>query len=111
MREFNTAPLEVKKELSEDLQTHPYECGWASEAIFFISIEDVSGEGANLDAAVQISNDGYNWIDEGTGFEPMTEKGLYFVRVSHFGGWLRLDCSISGIDARFKLNIQLALKE
>ena len=111
MREFNTAPLDVKKEYSEDFQTHPYECGWASEAIFFISIDDVSGDGATLDAVVQISNDGFYWTDEGTRFEPMAKKGIYFVRASHFGGWLRLSCSISGTDAKFILNNHLALKE
>ena len=111
MREFNTAPLEVKKEVADNFQTHPYECGWASEAIFFISIEDVSGEGATLDAAVQISNDGFYWVDEGTSFAPIVKKGLHFVRVNQFGGWLRLNCSVSGTDARFKLNIQIALKE
>ncbi|RKX32632.1 MAG: hypothetical protein DRP71_11785 [Verrucomicrobia bacterium] len=111
MREFNTAPLEVRKEILEDFQTHPFECGWASEAIFFISVEDVSGKGAMLDATVQISNDGVFWTDEGTCFVSMAEKGLTFVRVGHFGGWLRLNCSVSGTDARFRLNIQLALKE
>ena len=111
MREFNTAPLEVRKEFSGSFQTHPYECGWASEAIFFIRVEDLSGEGAKLEAAVQLSNDGVYWTDEGTGFDPMGKEGLFFVRVKRFGGWLRLNGTISGTDARFRLNIQLALKE
>ncbi len=111
MREFHTAPLEVRRTKTEDFQTHPYECGWANEAIFFVRIERVSGENALLDAFAEISNDGVVWAREGTKFEPMSEEGLYFVRLSHFGGWLRLNCTVSGQGAQFRLNVQLALKE
>ena len=111
MREFYTAHLEIKRDFTEDFQTHPYEAGWASEAIFFIRVESVAGEGASLEAAVQISPDGLNWVDEGTRFEPIGAEGLHFVRVKHFGGWLRLDCRISGDGACFRPLVNLALKE
>ncbi len=96
MREFYSAPLEVKREFTGDFQTHPYECGWAGEAIFFISVEEICGDQAALHASVQVSSDGILWADEGTCFPPISGKGLYFTRVKHFGGWLRLNCSIAG---------------
>ena len=107
MREFSTAPLEVRKTISEDFQTHPYECGWADEAIFFIGVEQISGENPQFSAAVELSNDGILWIPDGTHTEVITDVGLHLLRVSHFGGWLRLNCSVRG---EFRLNIQLALK-
>ena len=55
--------------------------------------------------------DGVNWVDEGTAFEPMGEAGLYFVRVRHFGGWLRLAGPVEGEGAAFKLTVRLVLKE
>ena len=111
MRQFHTAHLEIKKEFTEDFQTHPYECGWAREAIFFIRVEDVSGKNPVLDAKAQISADGIAWIDEGTSFAPISEKGLYFIRLKHFGGWLRLNCSIGGGGAHFRLLVNIVLKE
>ena len=111
MRQFTTAHLEIKRDFTEDFQTEPYECGWAREAIFFIRVEDVSGDGATLNAKAQVSADGILWADEGTAFTPMREKGLSFIRVTHFGGWLRLSCAVSGTDARFWLLVNVALKE
>ena len=111
MREFYTAHLEIKREFTEEFQTEPYECGWAREAIFFVRVEDVSGKGATLNAKAQISADGITWADEGTAFESMTEKGLYFIRLTHFGGWLRLACSVTGEKPCFKLLVNIALKE
>jgi hypothetical protein len=111
MRQFHTAHLEIKKDFCEDFQTHPYECGWASEAIFYIRVEDVSGDAPVLNAAAQISADGITWVNEGSVFKPISDKGLYFIRLEHFGGWLRLDCRVSGEGARFRLLVNIALKE
>ncbi len=111
MREFNAAHLEVKKEVTEGFQTHPFECGWASEAIFFVMVEDKSGETASLEGDVEISHDGVNWAKEGSSFGPLKEKGLSFVRVTHFGNWLRLNCRVGGSNSVFKLLVQIALKE
>lgn len=112
MRHFYTAVVERKEEFTGQLQTHPYEAAWASEAIFFVRVEDASGDSPKLDAGVQISADGLSWIDEGTRFAtPIGGKGDYFLRVSHFGGWLRLNGEVGGEDARFTLTVHLALKE
>lgn len=107
MKQFNAAHLEIKKSFSEGFETHPYEVGWADEVIFFVLIEDIVGEGT-FNAKVQISLDGVHWADEGTGFEPITAKGLYFVKVRQFGNYIRLKTDIEG--AEFKLQIQIASK-
>ena len=110
MLSFNTAALERNKIVEENFQTHPYEAGWASEAIFFVDIKQLDDSKAKLDAAVQISPDGINWTDEGAELNDMTADGLYFVKVSHFGGFLRLDVKVSGQNPRRQLTIHLVLK-
>jgi len=111
MKLFNAAHLEVKKDFTEDFQTCPYEAGWASECIFFIMVEKLSGVNPALTAAVEISHDGVRWAKEGTVSEPITQEGLHFLRVKHFGNWLRLNCRVGGESPVFRLNIQIALKE
>lgn len=111
MRLFNASHLEVKKDFTEDFQTNPYEAGWASECIFFIMVEGLKGKNSSLIAEVEISHDGVNWASEGTVSEPITKKGLHFIRARHFGNWLRLNCRVTGEQPSFRLNIQLALKE
>lgn len=111
MKQFHTAVVERKKTFTADFQTHPYETAWASEALFFLRVDAMEGDTAELHGGVQISPDGVNWVDEGTDFEPITDEGDYFVRVSHFGGWLRLACAVDGDDAEVKVTIHLVLKE
>lgn len=111
MRLFNASHLEVKKDFDRDFQTNPYECGWAREGIFFIMVEGLSGQSPRLVAEVEISHDGINWAREGTVSDPITSEGLHFVRVRHFGNWLRLNCKVDGENPSFRLNIQIALKE
>ncbi|GHV59460.1 hypothetical protein FACS1894182_13600 [Bacteroidia bacterium] len=110
MKLFNASHLEVKKNFTEDFQTNPYEAGWASECIFFIAVEGLSGKNPSLTAEVELSHDGVNWVKEGTVSEPISQKGLHFIRVKHFGNWLRLNGKITGEQPSFRLNIQIALK-
>ena len=44
MKMFNDSHLEIKKWFEGEFQTHPYECGWADEAIFFVRVEKIEGE-------------------------------------------------------------------
>jgi hypothetical protein len=60
---------------------------------------------------VQVSVDGIDWIDEGSSFAPVTAPGSAFLRVRHFGGWLRLRCRITGRNPRLKATVHLVLKE
>lgn len=116
MRHFQTAIVERKEIFQDTFATHPFECAWASEAIFFLRVEAISGGRATINGRVQISADGVRWIDEGTTFDPMAETGDSFVRVRHFGGWLRLAGRIEGPEGTSEgpaatLTVQLALKE
>src|SRR5699024_9156814 len=111
MKIFNAAHLEVKKDFKEDFQTHPFEAGWASECIFFVMVEDLSGEDPKLTADVEISHVGMEWDKEGPTLDQVSKEGLHFVKVNHFGNWLRLNGHIEGKDPSFRLNIQIALKE
>ena len=87
MRNFYTVVLERMRTYSEDFATEPYETGWAGEAMFFIRIHEMTGKKVSLEARVQVSVDGINWVDEGTRFSPTNSTGEHFIKVTHFGGW------------------------
>ncbi len=111
MRNFYTVVLERMKEYSQGFDTEPYEAGWASEAMFFIRIHEMSGIGVKMQSSVQVSVDGIDWIDEGSSFPPIIAPGSHFLRVRHFGGWLRLRTQIAGRNPHVKTTIHLVLKE
>ncbi|MCO6042308.1 hypothetical protein NG895_00170 [Aeoliella sp. ICT_H6.2] len=110
MRHSITAALERHRDYTQSFATEPYECAWATEAIFFIRVQELEGENPALQARVQVSPDGIHWADEGTEFQRIDQLGVSFVRVTHFGGWLRLEGSVEGEQARFNVNINLVLK-
>lgn len=116
-----TTTVEQRKDFTGDFDTHPMEGAWAGEAIFFLTIESLPQAGTVLNVRVQLSADGVNWMDEGTAFPALGEVGHYFVKVRHFGGWLRLkgrvqqrseaeDESAAAVPATANLSIHLALK-
>jgi hypothetical protein len=111
MRHFHASAVERRNYFEKQFEIHPMEAGWASEAIFFIIVEEVEGNEPGLNAQVEISADGINWIPEGTSFPVITQSGHYFARVKHFGNWLRVSGQIGGEKARFKLSVHLHLKE
>ena len=99
------------KEVTGEFVTEPFECAWACEAIFFVRIQEAENDAAKLLARPQISADGIHWVDEGSSFPTMSGVGVWFLRLSHFGGWLRLRCETEGDKARFNVMIHLVLKE
>jgi hypothetical protein len=111
MRNFYTVVLERMKEYGESFDTEPYEAGWASEAMFFVRIHEMAGTNVRMESSVQVSVDGIEWIDEGTSFPPIAAPGSWFVRVSRFGGWLRLRTRITGKSPRVRTTVHLVLKE
>ena len=111
MRNFYTVVLERMKVYSESFATEPYETGWAREAMFFIRVHEIADGETSINAKVQVSVDGITWIDEGTFFPPITKTGDYFIRATHFGGWLRLHNEISGNKPTVKVTEHLVLKE
>lgn len=88
MRAFQTTVLERKTDIGGGFATEPFEAGWAGEAIYFVELHDPAA--STFTARVQVSPDGIRWSDEGTYLAVTGEPGLRFVRVTQFGGWLRL---------------------
>jgi hypothetical protein len=90
MKESYTAVVARNDDWTLDWATEPHECAWADEAIFFVRVLKSEGAAASVGARVQISPDGMHWVDEGSRLEIPARVGVTAVRVSHFGGWLRL---------------------
>ncbi len=89
MKKFYTVVLDRLTRFSGRIESEPYECGWADEVIAFLRVEEIDGE-AYFKMKLQISPDGIVWADEGTEKDAIREKGIYFMRTTNFGGWLRL---------------------
>lgn len=111
MRQFQTTILERKTNIKDGHATEPLEAAWAGEAIFFIQLIEAGKDQILLQARAQISPDGIRWIDEGTTIETSQNPGLYFLRISHFGGWLRLRFTISPDSESAVITTHLVLKE
>jgi hypothetical protein len=104
--------LERLKEFSGGFATEPFEAGWASEALFFIRLHSIEGKDKPaINAKVQISADGIEWIDRGIEFPKITKAGNYYVDVDRFGGFLRLVLDAEGTVCNYKITVQLSLKE
>ncbi len=94
MRESYTASVERNTLCAPGFASEPYETAWATEAIFFIRFLDgnKAGEGRKgpIRFAVEISPDGMRWCPEGAECEIPLSEEMGFVRVRHFGSWLRI---------------------
>jgi hypothetical protein len=108
MKQFYTVVLDRFQRLSGTYTTEPYETGWADEAIAFIRIHELDLK-TTVEAKIQISIDGIVWLDEGTAFAPITDLGDHFVKVSHFGGWMRILLTIPP-EKSCKATLSIALK-
>ncbi|MFE7509159.1 hypothetical protein [Promicromonospora sp. NPDC057488] len=109
MRTFYTSVIELRQPFDHAIETHPYECGWADEAIFFVELHDPE-PGTGVELRVQVSPDGIRWVDEGT---VLATTSTTFARVSHFGGFLRLAGTARHADggaASATVSVRLALK-
>ncbi len=105
---FNDSHLEVKKFFSGAFETHPYEVGWADEAVFFVMVEKITDD-PTFTAQVQMSQNGVQWASDGS--NPVTFKGLglHIVKVQpNFGNYLRLAINITG--GEMFLNLHIACK-
>ena len=110
MRHFHASAVERRIIVNKEFVSHPMECGWASEAILFLIVEEAKNAGS-LQAQVELSADGINWVGEGTIFPGINGSGNFFARVKHFGNWLRVSGTVEGANAEFKLSVHLHLKE
>ncbi len=107
MHTFATSVTDLRQEFTGDFDTFPYECGWADEAIYFVTAEEQTPADAKIDLRVQLSADGIRWLDEGTTLS-LTGPGCTFTRLTHFGGFLRLAGSVTTYTCT--LTIRLVLK-
>jgi hypothetical protein len=110
MRQSYTATIEQNGAWSGAFATEPYEAAWATEAIFFVRALHVVGDATGASARVQISPDGMRWCDEGGRLPlPTMADEVTFVRVAHFGGFLRLVGEVAA-DAEVRVMAYLVLK-
>lgn len=112
MTPFYTSVVELEQLFEGSVATHPYECGWSREAIFFVQTSPDGPHDAHIDLRVQISPDGVRWLDEGS-VVSVSADDHSFVKVSHFGGFLRLEGTVRdsrGEPTEAILTVRLALK-
>ena len=108
MKQFNDSHLEVKKFFTGSFETHPYEVGWAGEAIFFVLVEKTEGDPV-FTGQVQISQDGVHWTGDGSAPVSFKGEGQHAIKVQpNFGNWLRLAVKIEG--GSMFLNLHIACK-
>jgi hypothetical protein len=82
-----TTLVERRTVLTADYGTHPYEAGWASEALFFVR---TNGDHPALTVRPQVSPDGIDWLDHGDAVRLPADAGLAKIGMAHFGTWIRL---------------------
>lgn len=107
MRESHTAVIERHLRAHGRWETEPYEVAWASEVIVFVYLTEPSAR--DVEVRLQLSADGMRWIDDIAGVVPMGATAG-FVKLRHFGGWLRcvLELGASGSDT--EIDVYLAAK-
>jgi hypothetical protein len=111
MRHFQNSVLDFKLPVESDYVSAPLETAWASEAIFFLRIEPGTKGEFRFAPRAEISVDGISWLAEGSVFSPISQAGQYFLRVRHFGGWLRLAGSVEPSAGYLTFTVNLVLKE
>jgi hypothetical protein len=104
---FATSVIERRLEISAVHTTHPYEAGWAGEAVFFIQVE---GRHPELSIQAQISPDGLHWVDRGGSCVMSAQEEIAAIDLVNFGGWLRLAISGATPEQPATVLVHLAMK-
>ena len=102
-----TTLVERRAVLNADFGTHPYEAGWATEALFFVRTE---GPHPQLWVQPQVSPDGVQWLDRGAAVVLSAGQDLVDVALTQFGTWIRLFITGAGPDSTATVLVQLSLK-
>lgn len=102
-----TSVIERRLPIATMHTTHPYEVGWALEAVFFIQTEK---DHPDLWIQAQISPDGLTWVNRGASVELPAEEAITSIDLYRFGGWLRLKISGASDSRPATVLIHLALK-
>lgn len=109
MKTFHTSVTDLRVRVGESVETFPYECGWADEAIFFVTVENDTDPRAAVSLRAQLSADGIRWLDDDATLE-LRGPSAGFLRVVHFGGFLRLAGTVAGDSDGATITVRLALK-
>lgn len=109
MRHSFTSTVELQTEFTESFASEPYEAGWASEALFFVTAH-TSSSFDEIAIRTQISPDGIHWIDEGTDALLTADGAPVALRLHNFGNWLRVVGDIRGNEAKAEITVHLSLK-
>jgi hypothetical protein len=104
---FATSVIERRLEITAAHSTHPYEAGWAGEAVFFVQVE---GDHPELSVQAQISPDGLHWVDRGEPRVIAADEEIIAIELANFGGWLRLTFAGATPDQPAKVLVHLAMK-
>ncbi|OIV46469.1 hypothetical protein BK025_11245 [Sodalis sp. TME1] len=110
MKEFYTSVIELRQPISRQFSSEPYECGWANEALFFLTVHPDMADFNTIVVRPKISPDGVHWVNAPGDATLISEPGLTVIAQSHFGGWLRLDLSPEGAAQTAMITLHLALK-
>jgi hypothetical protein len=93
LRESVTYVINRQEVWQGQCATEPVEAGWATEAVFFVrGMDETKGQLPEIRA--QISPDGMRWADEGASIPIPQKDALEFLRIRHFGNWLRLKADL-----------------
>ena len=109
MRESYTAVIARNETWAGDWTTEPYEAAWASEGIVFLRILKTEGRVEAIALELQISPDGIRWVSEGNSVQIPPGQELSFLRLKHFGGWIRLRGVVRG-EGSLRVMAYLSLK-
>lgn len=102
-----TTLVERRRVLTDDLGTHPYEAGWATEALFFVRADE---EHPGLTVRAQVSPDGIDWVDHGPEIVIAAGAPLGRISMAQFGTWIRLFITGATADQPATVFVHLSLK-
>ncbi|MBK1787518.1 DUF6385 domain-containing protein [Prauserella cavernicola] len=107
MLTFATSVIERRLPITAAHSTHPFEAGWAGEAVFFVQVE---GTHPALSIQAQISPDGLHWVDRGEPRKLLEQEEITAIDLANFGGWLRLAITGATEQEPATVLVHLALK-
>ena len=110
MRQAQITVLERLRDFEADFTTEPFETSWAGEATLFVLRHEAAHANDYLEVVPQISADGINFCDADEAMVMRGDEAVKYIQLRHFAGALRFVVRLSH-GARFKLTVQLHLKE
>lgn len=110
MKEFYTSVVELRQPIKNTFLTEPYECGWANEALFFLTVHPEQADFTQIVVRPKISPDGIHWIDAPGEATRVDKPGTIAIAQSHFGGWLCLELTLADAKQAAMITLHLALK-